>query len=58
MRARIVEKSEHYKWSSYSGYVIVGKELKWMEYSWILSRFGRDREGAIKRYSGLGNKEI
>ena len=58
VRARIVEKPEHYKWSSYSGYVVMGKELKWMEYSWILSRFGRDREGAIKRYSGLGNKEI
>ncbi|MCD5411869.1 hypothetical protein M1N42_01345 [Thermodesulfovibrionales bacterium] len=58
VRTRIVEKPEQYKWNSYSGYVIMGKELKWIEYSWILSRFGRDREGAIKCYSGLGNKEI
>jgi REP element-mobilizing transposase RayT len=50
VRAKIVEKPEQYKWSSYSGYIGKGEELKWVEYSWILSNFGSDKKKARSEY--------
>ena len=50
VRAKVVEKPEQYRWSSYPGYVGKGKEHEWVEYSWILSEFGRYRLGAKRKY--------
>jgi putative transposase len=50
VRARVVERPEQYRWSSYSGYIGRGKEYGWVEYSWILSQFGSRRLGAKKKY--------
>jgi REP element-mobilizing transposase RayT len=50
VRAEVVERPEQYRWSSYSGYIGRGKEFEWVEYSWILSQFGRGRRGARRKY--------
>jgi len=50
VRAGIVERPEHYRWSSYRGYIGRGKECEWVEYSWVLSQFGQDRSGARRKY--------
>jgi putative transposase len=50
VRARVVERPEHYRWSSYRGYIGREKESTWAEYSWILSQFGRQRNGAGRKY--------
>ena len=48
--AKVVERPEQYKWSSYGGFIREGKQLGWVEYRWLLSQFGRDKKGARKRY--------
>ncbi len=58
VRANIMEKPESYEWSSYPGYVRKNKEVKWVDYSWILSKFHRNREEARKKYRGFINEEI
>ncbi len=50
VRARMVEEPEQYRWSSYRGYMGKGKEDKWVEYSWVLSRFGQQRKRAGQKY--------
>jgi len=50
VRARIAERPEQYRWSSYPGYIGRGKEYEWVEYSWILSQFGSRRLGARRKY--------
>ncbi len=45
VRAFIVKRPEEYKWSSYPGYIAKGKEVPWVEYAWVLSKFG----SAVKR---------
>jgi hypothetical protein len=50
VRAKIVERPEQYRWSSYPGYIGRGKEYGWVEYSWILSQFGNRRLGARRKY--------
>jgi putative transposase len=50
VRAKAVERPEQYRWSSYRGYIGKGKEFEWVEYSWILSQFGRGRTRARRRY--------
>jgi len=50
VRAKIVEKPERYRWSSYPSYIGKEKEYKWVEYSWILSKYGNNRETARKKY--------
>lgn len=52
-RAKMTEKLEMYEWSSYGGYIGKRKEFKWVEYGWVLSRFGRDREKARGKYKGF-----
>ncbi|MBT9175698.1 MAG: Chromosomal replication initiator protein DnaA [candidate division WS2 bacterium] len=48
-RARVVERPEHYRWSSYPGYI--GKvEEDWVEYSWVLSQFGKDMISSREKY--------
>lgn len=48
--ARIVDKPEQYRWSSYPGYIGKVKEYEWVEYSWVLSKFGNERSMARKGY--------
>jgi REP element-mobilizing transposase RayT len=48
--AKIVERPEQYKWSSYNGFIRESKQLGWVEYRWLLSQFGRDKKGARRRY--------
>ena len=50
VRARMVEKPEQYKWSSYPSFIGKAKEHKWLEYSWVLSKFGNDKKTAQRKY--------
>ena len=50
VRARIVTKPEKYVWSSYGGYINKSKLVKWVEYTWVLSGFGRNNKEAMKKY--------
>ena len=50
VRARMVEKPEQYRWSSYRGYIEKGKKDNWVEYSWVLSKFGQKRKRAEQKY--------
>jgi REP element-mobilizing transposase RayT len=49
-RAKIVERPEQYRWSSYLGYIGKTGECTWVEYFWILSTFGTDLQTAKKKY--------
>lgn len=50
VRAKIVERPEEYKWSSYRGYIGKWKEDIWIEYSWILSKFAQNKKRAWQKY--------
>ena len=50
VRAKIVNKPEQYRWSSYPSYIGLAPEEEWIEYSWILSRYGKRRRRAGKGY--------
>lgn len=50
LRARVVERPEHYRWSSYRGYIGREKEYAWVEYSWVLSQFWQKRNVARRKY--------
>lgn len=52
VRAGLVERPEAYRWSSYCGYIGREKESAWMEYGWVLSRFGTEKKRAQGRYQG------
>lgn len=56
--SNLIEKPELYKWSSYPGYVGKSKEVKWVEYSWILSQFGRNKQETRKKYKEFVNGGI
>lgn len=58
VKAKIVEGPEEYRWSSYPGYIGKGKENGWVEYSWILSQFGRGRLRAKRRYRGYTEEAL
>lgn len=50
VRAGIVERTEQYRWSAYPQYIGKGKDYQWVEYAWILSKFGHDIKSARKKY--------
>ena len=50
VRAKMVDMPEQYEWSSYGGYISKRRELRWVEYSWILSNFGSDNKRARSEY--------
>lgn len=52
VRAEITARPEQYRWSSYPGYIGKARELKWVEYSWILSQFGSSAKRAREKYKG------
>ena len=58
VRAKIVEKPETYKWSSYPGYIWKSKEVPWVEYAWSLSIFGNDKDAARKEYRKFVNEGL
>jgi hypothetical protein len=58
VRAKIVERPEQYRWSSYPGYIGKGKENGWVEYSWILSQFGRGGLRARRKYRGYTEEAL
>ncbi len=50
VRAKMVNKPEEYVWSSYRSYIGKVKKNKWIEYSWILSKFGKYMKKAMGKY--------
>jgi len=50
MKAKIVDNPELYEWSSYPAYIGKKKEKRWMEYSWVLSKFGKDKSASRRNY--------
>jgi len=50
VKARMVEKPEQYKWSSYRDYIDVNKSSKWLCSDFILSLFSRKTSVARKQY--------
>jgi len=49
-RAGIAGDLETYAWSSYPGYVNEVKQKDWVDYDWILARFGDDLSNARRSY--------
>lgn len=58
VRAKIVDKPKDYKWSSYRGYIGKDREDEWVEYSWVLSQFGKDKRRSQQKYKEYTEKEI
>lgn len=52
VRARIVDRPEAYRWSSYPAYTGRAKENDWVEYAWVLSKFGDEARLAKRKYRG------
>ncbi|MCL5422073.1 MAG: transposase [Nitrospirae bacterium] len=50
VRASVVKRPEEYKWSSYPGYIAKGKEVTYVEYAWVLSKFGNDIKRGREKY--------
>jgi len=48
--AKMVERPDHYKWSSYKGYIGKKKDDNWVEYSWVLSKFNQNKKRAWQKY--------
>jgi len=58
VRAGVVEKPEHYRWSSYRSYIGKTKEEDWVEYSWVLAGFGKNENIARRKYQEYVKQEI
>ena len=50
VRAKMVERPEEYKWSSYPYYLGVAKKPECLNLSFILSSWGKDKEEKIRNY--------
>ena len=50
VRAKVVDRPEKWRWSSYPGYIDKGRASRCIEYAWVLSRFGSDIKTAKRRY--------
>jgi REP element-mobilizing transposase RayT len=62
VRASMVKRPEEYRWSSYQGYIAKEKEVEWVEYAWVLSKFGQGNKKAREKYrryieEGLGERQ-
>lgn len=51
VRARMVERVEHWRWSSYHAMVATSRKPKWLEIDWLLSTFNTKRKRAIQAYA-------
>jgi putative transposase len=58
VRARVVKRPEEYRWSSYPGFINKSKARDWIEYGWVLGRFGEDTTIARKRYRVYVHGEV
>ena len=58
VRAGVVKTPEEYRWSSYPGFINKSKALDWIEYGWVLGRFGEDTTTARKRYRVYVHGEV
>ncbi len=61
VRAKMVNKPEGWKWSSYRSTAGLEGAEKWLETAWLLGQFGKDMKGAQKAYrlfvaDGVGRK--
>jgi hypothetical protein len=50
VKAKIEDMPDEYEWSSYGGYISKRRQVRWVEYSWILSNFGSDNKRARSEY--------
>jgi len=50
VRAKIVQRPEEYRWSSYAGYRWASRALPWVTYQRVLGEFGRDPVKARRGY--------
>jgi len=50
VKARVIDRPEGYRWSSYPAYIGEANEEAWVEYSWVLSRFDMDKDRARGKY--------
>lgn len=60
VRAKMVDRPERYRWSSYPGYHRADRTLSWMTYDSVLREFSRSRTEARKLYrqfvrNGIGD---
>jgi REP element-mobilizing transposase RayT len=53
VRAKIIEKPEQYRWSSYSAFIGKQKSPKFLMTDWLLSNFGSNIKKARKNYKGF-----
>jgi hypothetical protein len=51
VRAKIVDRPEAYRWSSYRGYMRAAWALEWVTYARVLGEFGRDAATARREYA-------
>lgn len=50
VRAKVVEKVEQWKWSSYRGTVGLATCAPWLTVEWVLRQFGQERQHAASHY--------
>lgn len=50
VRAKVVDRPENWRWSSYRGYHRGARRLPWVTYSRVLGEFGRNAERAMREY--------
>ena len=50
VRARLVQRPEQYLWSSYPGYVRLGRRVPWVTYGRVLTDYGGDGAAARQAY--------
>jgi REP element-mobilizing transposase RayT len=58
VKAGMVEKPAHYRWSSYRGYIGMRKNEEWVEYAWVLGQFGESGKSSRQKYREYTEKEI
>lgn len=61
VRAKLVERPEDWKWSSYRSTLEVGRRVSFIDTNWLLSSFSEDKEIASKQYvefvlAGIGKE--
>lgn len=50
VRARMVDRPDEYRWSSYPYFTGKKEAPEWLEMDWLLSQFGKDRKTSWKNY--------
>jgi REP element-mobilizing transposase RayT len=63
VRAKAVERVEHWKWSSYRRTAGLVKSPPWLAVDWVLSQFGKRKNSAVRDYrrfvrEGISNRSI